>query len=114
MTRSSLGSHNLQHSMVVAVVSMGMVQVAIDEIVRMIPVGNGFVTAIGAMHMAFGVSANVMIAGAFIRMRGIHFHHMVFLLSAFLMHQVAAFEIIRVPVMFDRRVPATGAMLMSF
>ena len=100
--------------MIIAVVSMGMVQVAIDQIIDMIAVRHGFVAAIGTMDMAFGVSAEVMVAGAFIRMLGIHFHNVFLHPAAFLMHQMTAFEIIRVPVMFNRCVPATGAVLMSF
>ncbi|MDB6067160.1 MAG: hypothetical protein JWR26_3368 [Pedosphaera sp.] len=95
-------------------ISMGMVQVALDQIIDMIAVRHGFMSAIGTMDMAFGVAADVMVAGAFIRMLGIHFHNVIFNPAAFLMHQMTAFEIVRVPVMFNRRVPATGAMLMIF
>ena len=42
----------LDLSVVVAVVTVRMMQVTADEIVRVIPVRNGFVTAIGAMLMS--------------------------------------------------------------
>ncbi|MDB6019788.1 MAG: hypothetical protein JWR19_4277 [Pedosphaera sp.] len=100
--------------MVVAVVAMGMVQVAIDQVIDVIAMGHGFVATIGAVDMVFGMPANVMVAGAFIRMRGIHFHTVFFRFGAFLMHQMAVIEIIRVSVMFHRRVSATGAVLMIF
>ena len=95
-------------------IAVRMMQVAIDQIIDMSAVGHGFVAAIGTVDMAFGVTANVMVAGAFIRMLGIHFHNVFLHLAAFLMHQMTAFEVIRVPVMFNRRVPATRPVLMIF
>lgn len=112
--RSSFGSHNLQNSMVIAMVSMGMVQMAIDQIIHMIAMRYGFVSAIGTVDMAFGVAANGVVTSALIWMRGIHFNHVFFNLAAFLMHQMPAFQIIRVPMMFYRRVPATRTVPMIF
>lgn len=100
--------------MIVAMVSMRMVQMAFDQVIDMIAVGHCFVAAIGTVNVAFGVPTDVMVDGAFVRMRGVHLDHMFFNLGAFLMHQVTAFEIIRVSMMFNRRVPATGMMLMIF
>ncbi len=94
--------------------SMGMVQVAVDQVINMITMRHGFVAAIGTVDMTFGVTANIMVAGAFVGMRGIHFNHVFFNLAVFLMHQMPAFEIIRVAVVFNRCVPATGSVLMIF
>ncbi len=47
----------LDLAVVVAVLTMWMMQVTADEIVRVIPVGNGFVAAIGAMLMPRGMVA---------------------------------------------------------
>jgi len=100
--------------MIVAMISMGMVQVAIDQIIDMITVGYRFVAAIRTVDMGLGVPANIMVASAFIGMRGIHFNHVFFNLAAFLMHQMAVVEKIRVPMMFNWRMPAAGAVLMTF
>ena len=100
--------------MIVAMISMGMVKVSIDQIIDMIAMGHGFMPTIGAVDMGFGMPANVMVACAFIGMCGVHFNHVFFYLAAFLMHQTAVVEEIRVPMMFNWCMPATGAMLMIF
>jgi hypothetical protein len=99
--------------MVVAVVSMRVVQVAIDQVIDMITVGHGFVTTIGAMDMAFGMPADLMVAGAFVGMRSINLDDMLLKLAALLMHKMPRFEIICMSVMFNRCVPTTGAVLMT-
>jgi hypothetical protein len=111
--KSGFGCQNLNYSMIVTVVSMGMVQVTIDQVIDMIAVGHGFMATIGTMDMTLGVPADVMVAGAFIGMRSINFNDMLLNLAALLMHQMAIFEIICVAVMFNRCVPATGAVLMT-
>lgn len=47
----------LDLAVVVAVLTVRMMQVTADEIVRVVPVRNGFVAAIGAMLMARGMVA---------------------------------------------------------
>jgi hypothetical protein len=100
--------------MIIAMIAMGMVKVAVDQIIDVIAVRHGFVAAIGTVDMPFGVAANLVIASAFIGMRSIHLNHVFFNLAVLLMHQMSAYEIIHVPVMFNRRMTATGAVPMIF
>ena len=46
------GLHRRERPVVIAMVSMRMVEMPIDDVIEMIPVRNGFVTAVAAMHMA--------------------------------------------------------------
>jgi hypothetical protein len=110
---SGFGFQDLHYPMVVAVGSMGMVQVAIDQIIDVVAVGHGFVTTIGAMDMTFGVPTDVMVAGAFIGVGSINFDDMFFNLAALLMQQMATFEVICVAMVFNRCVPATRGVLMT-
>ena len=60
----SCGLGELQLAVVVAMPLMWMVQVTFDEIVHVVAVRNGFVTASGAVLMVGVVSLAVVIGGA--------------------------------------------------
>src|ERR1700756_464432 len=100
--------------MIITMVSMGVMQMTVDQVINMIAVWDGFVTAIGAMDMPLRVASQIMVAGAAIGMGGIDFNLVFLHLPAFLVYQVAVFNIIGMPAVFDRCVPAAGSMLMIF
>jgi hypothetical protein len=58
--------------MVVAVIAMRMVKVALDQVIRVIPVRHGFVTAPWAVMVAGGVRAALMLGRARRRMFIVH------------------------------------------
>ena len=98
--------------MVIAMIAMGMVQVAIDQVIRVISVGNSLMTAVGTMGVVLGMPRQRLIAGASIRMLGIDFNDMFVDTIPLLMPQMTAFEVIRVTFVLHREMPATRAMLM--
>ena len=60
--------------MVVAVVAVGVMQVACDEVVHVIAVRNGLVAATRCMFMAWLVPAAAVFGGAAVRVLGIDRH----------------------------------------
>jgi hypothetical protein len=49
---------------VIAVAAVGVVEMAVDEVVDVIAVGDGFVTAVGAVNVVSGVAGAGMAGGA--------------------------------------------------
>jgi hypothetical protein len=96
--------------MVIAVSSMGMVQVTVHEIIDMIAVRNGGMSAPGAMHVVLGMSAARMFRSAPIRMLGIHLDHMFVHVPAMGMVQMSIVQIIDVVTVLHRCVAAAWAM----
>jgi len=58
--------HDLHRSVVVAVIAVGMVKMAIDQIVDVVAVGHRFVSAARTVYVARVVSFATMPLGAFI------------------------------------------------
>jgi hypothetical protein len=56
----------LNFAVVVAVAVVGMVEVAVHQVVRVVAVRDSFVTAVGAVHMARLVSAAVVLGRALV------------------------------------------------
>jgi hypothetical protein len=52
--------------MIVAVIAVRMMKMPIDQVVYMIPVGNGFVATSGSVHMALIVCATTVLGCALI------------------------------------------------
>ena len=97
--------------MVVAVVAVGMVQPATDQIIHMIPVRNGLMSALWPMHM-LGIMA-VAAVRAFVRIDVAHcndvFVHMLFMDVM----EMAVMQIILMTLMFDYGVATAWAVLMG-
>jgi hypothetical protein len=58
--------------MIVAVAVVRVMQVSVDEIVDVIPVGNGFMTAPWTVNMICGMTRAAVAAGASSRIGGVH------------------------------------------
>jgi hypothetical protein len=99
---------------VIAVGAMGMVQVAVDQIIDMIPMRNGFVTAPRPVDVVLEVSPDFAIPRAFGRVFGIHFDHVLLDAIPLLVFQMTGLEIIRVPVVLNGDVAAAGPVVMFF
>jgi hypothetical protein len=100
--------------MVVAMVAVRMVQVAIDEIIDVIAMGNGFVAATWTMHMVLRVASAVMArcARRWIRRRDAKR----MLLDATIgcvMMQMTIVQIVHVVAVLDRRVTAVRSVLVG-
>jgi hypothetical protein len=98
--------------MVVAVITMRMVQVPIDEVVDVVPVGNRFMATTGPMEVIFGMATASMLGCAIGRVN--HVDGEVMLHDAFgrVVVQVAIVEIIHMIAMLNRGVAAVRAVLM--
>ncbi len=97
--------------MVVAVAVMRMMQVAVDQIVRMIAMRNGFVSAVCAMKVLRIVAGAGVTVGAGIRIRGAHLHRVLVDVAGMLMMQVAIVQKVGMAVVLDLGVTAVGTVL---
>jgi hypothetical protein len=89
-----------------------MVQVAIDQIVNVIPVRHRLMPAIRPMHVTFDVSFRAMSAS--VGMFLIDFDDVFGKSVPFHVPKVTAFEVIGVPMMFHRQMSATGTVSVLF
>ena len=98
--------------MVVAVVAVGVVEVAIDEIVHVVAVGDRFVATPRAVVVVLRVLATVVSRGTRFRVGTTDRQSVLLDHTAGYMVQVTIVEIIGVAVVLDRRVAAGWPMLM--
>jgi hypothetical protein len=97
--------------MVVAVVLVGVVQVARDEVVHVVAVRHGFVTATRRMFVVWLVPAAAVLRGAAVRVVGVDGDGVLVDVALVRMVQVAVVQVVHVAVVQDRHVPAAGAVL---
>jgi predicted ATPase len=98
--------------MIIAVCSVRVMQMAVDQIVHVIAMRHGFVAAAGTVNVIGWMSATVVARRA---RRGIGCAHwdLVFVhMIAVRMMQVAIVQVVRVPIVLDRGVAAARAVLM--
>ena len=103
---------DLHLSVVVAVLTVGMMQVTGDEVVRVIPVRNGFVAAIGAMLMPGVVVAACVIGRTGVGVLARDAYCMFVMMISMLVVQVTVVQIVGVTFVLDRGMAAIGTMLM--
>ena len=99
--------------MIVTMITMWMMQVAIDQVIGMVTMRNGFVTAIGPMHMIRCVTAATVCWGASCGVRRADFDLVFINMIAMHMMQMAIVQIIHMIAMLDPCMTTTGTMLMS-
>ena len=110
---SWVASGDLDLAVVVAVVAVGVVQVAIDQVIDVVAVRHRFVAAAGAVAVALGVLAAV-VAGRAGRGVGAPDRQGVLLdRAAVLVVQVAVVQVVGVAVVLDGRVAAVRPVLMG-
>lgn len=98
--------------MVIAMVAMGMMQVAADQIIHVIAMGHSRVAAFGAMEMR-GIMAGASVVGcALIGVGGGHGDHVFVHVSCMGVMQMAVVQVIHVIIVADGEVAAVGAVLM--
>jgi hypothetical protein len=98
--------------MVITMIAVRMMQVTVHQIIRVVAVRHGFVAAAYAVDMARFVAAAVVLRGTRVGVRGVDGQHMFVDMIAVRMMQVPVVQIIRVPIMFHRRMAAASAVLM--
>lgn len=96
--------------MVIAMISMRMVQVAIHQVVHMVTVGNCRMPAARAMNVAGFMSAAIVVWRAAVGVHGADFQSMLVDMAFMRVVQVAIVQIIYVAVVQDGLMAAAGAM----
>ncbi len=108
-----LGCHfqHPQHAMVVAMIAMGMVKVAVDQVINVVAMRHGGMAAVGPMNMVLRMAAKLLLGGAPVGMLRVHLNHMLVNAVTFLMFQMAAFQVIGMALVPDSGMAAAGAVL---
>ena len=96
--------------MIVAVIVVGMVQVAVDDVIDVVAVGNRLVTAARTMVLTVSVLGALVVGRAFGRIDAADAQAMFLDLIARRMVKMAVVEIIDVAVMLDGLVAAAVAV----
>jgi hypothetical protein len=96
--------------MVVAMVAVGMVQVALDQIVYVVAMRNGFVAATGTMLVIHIVATTLVIRRASGWIGPSDGYRMFVAVALVRMVQMAIVQIVDVTVVHDRGVPAAGSV----
>ena len=99
--------------MVVAVISIGVMQMAIDKVVHVIPMGNGLMTALRAMFMIGGVSVAIVAVRTISGVLGTHSERVLVDVASMQRVEVAVVEVVGMIIMLDGSVAAVLAMLVG-
>ncbi len=99
--------------MIVAVASMGMVQMPLHQIVHMIPMCHRLMPTARTMHMILGMSAATMIRCAAIGIAHIDLQAMFIDMIAMHVVQMTIVQVVDMAIVLDRRMSAARAMLMG-
>ncbi|OJU27739.1 MAG: hypothetical protein BGN89_09950 [Alphaproteobacteria bacterium 64-6] len=98
--------------MVVAVITVRMVQVAFDEVVNMITMRHGFVSAAGPMHMIRCVPGAAMVRRAPVGILVRDFDHVLIDVVAVHVMKMPVVQVVHVIAVVDGGVTALGAVHM--
>jgi hypothetical protein len=97
---------------IVAMITVRMVKVAIDEIVDMVAMRDGLMPATRSVHMTWLVSGATVVRRATIRILGRHFNDVLVYVIGVRVVKVPIVQVVDVIAMADRRMTAGGAVLM--
>lgn len=98
--------------MVVAVIAMGVVQVAIDQVIDMVAMGNRLMAATRTVDMVGSMAATLVAGGAAVGVLAVGFQCVFIDMIAMHVMQVPIMQVIDMPTVFDCRVTAAGLVLM--
>lgn len=96
----------------IAMSLMGMMQMAVDQIIHMIAMRYGLVTAIGPVLVFGAVRGAVVAAGAGARIRAARFELVLVYVTVVKRVQMAVVKIVGMPIVEDGGVATAGAVLM--
>lgn len=105
--------HYLDRAVIVAVITVRMVQVTVNQVVRVITVGNPIVSTTRPVAVLIIVVMAAMLGCAVVRVRRAHVDPVLVHMIIVRVMQVTVVEEIRVPVVADRGVATVGSMLMA-
>ncbi len=103
----------LDRPVVVAVVAVRMVQVAVDEVIDVVAIRDGFVAAAGAVNVLLVVAAAGMLGRARGRVAGVDREGVVVDMVAVHVVQVAVVQVVGVALVLHGGVAAARAMLVA-
>jgi hypothetical protein len=98
---------------VVAVISMGMVEVAVDEVVDVVAVRDRRMAAVGSVHVLRVMPGALMSRRAFVGVLSRDGDDVVVNAITFLVLKMALLQVVHVSVVLDRRMPASNTVPMS-
>jgi hypothetical protein len=110
MNGEAAGSGNLQRPVVVAVVSVNVVQLAVDQVIRVVSVWHRLMAAAGPMTVVGAVAVRE-VGGAMSRVLLVHRDAVLVDVVAVRVVKTSVVEVVDVAVVLDCRVAATRAML---
>ena len=99
--------------MIVTVITVGVVQVALYQVIDVIPMGHRLVAAVGPVLVRFIMSVALVVRCASFRVGRVHFKAMIVHVIAVCVMHVAIVQIVCVSVVLHRRMAAIMAMLVG-
>jgi hypothetical protein len=96
---------------IVAVIAMHVVQVAVDQVIRVVAVRYGLMAAARPMLVLLRVPPAIVLRSTPTRVGGTHVHRVFLDVGGAEMVQVAVVQVIDVPVMLDASMPTLGTVL---
>ena len=100
-------------AVIVALGAMGMVEVAIHQVIDVIPVGYCLVSAVHAVNMRLIMSGTAVGWCAFLRIHRVHLNAVVVHGTIVQVMQVAIVQIVRMAIVFQGRMATIGAVLVA-
>jgi len=97
--------------MIIAVIAVRMMQMAVREVIDVVAVRNGVVAAVGTVFVALVMAVATVGRGALGRVGRADGEGVLLDLLAFDVMQMAVVQVIDVAIVNDRRVAASGAVL---
>ena len=99
--------------MIVAMGAVGVVQMTVDEVVNVIPMGNCFMATGRPVNMRLLMSGAVVAGCAFLRIRCVHFNAVFVHMPIVQMVQVSIVKIVGVAIVLHGRMATIRAMLVA-
>jgi hypothetical protein len=106
-----VSTHYSKRTVIVAVITVRVMQVAVDQIVNMVSMGYSFVAAAGAVYMVGIVTVAAVAVGAAVGVGSLHVDNVLVNMITVGVVQVAIVQVIDVAVVLDGGVTAVGAVL---
>jgi hypothetical protein len=103
----------LQPAVIVAVDAVGVVQMAVHQVIDVIPVWHRLVAAIRSVNVLFIVRKALVAWRTFLGIRRVHLNVMVVHVVAVRVMQVTIVKIVRVAIVFYRRMATVRAVLVA-
>ena len=101
--------HKLQRSVVVAMITVWVMQTSLHEVIHMVSMRHRLVSAIGSVHVLWGMPAGPVSAA--IRMGLIDFDHVFIDMVAVHVMKMAIMQVICVAIVFHCNMPAARSVL---